>query len=66
MKSLVGGIDVGSERHHVIIMNDKEEILYDREVAQKFSDFHEAIEEFREIEAKEKVTIEFAMEGKNG
>jgi transposase len=66
MKSLVGGIDVGSERHHVIIMNDKEEILYDREVAQKFSDFHKAIEEFREIEAKEKVTIEFAMEGKNG
>ena len=66
MKNLVGGIDVGSERHHVIIMNDKEEILYDREVAQKFSDFHEAIEEFREIEAKEKVTIEFAMEGKNG
>jgi transposase len=66
MMSLVGGIDVGSERHHVIIMNDKEEILYDREVAQKFSDFHEAIEEFREIEAKEKVTIEFAMEGKNG
>ncbi len=66
MKNLVGGIDVGSERHHVIIMNDKEEILYDREVEQKFSDFHEAIEEFREIEAKEKVTIEFAMEGKNG
>jgi transposase len=66
MKRFPGGVDVGSERHHVIIMNDKEEILYDREVAQKFSDFHEAIEEFREIEAKEKVTIEFAMEGKNG
>jgi transposase len=66
MKRLAGGIDVGSERHHVIIMNKKEEILYDQEVAQKFSDFHEAIEEFREIEAKEKVTIEFAMEGKNG
>ncbi len=36
MKRISGGIDVGSERHHVIIMNDKEEILYDREVAQKF------------------------------
>ncbi len=66
MKRLCGGIDVGSERHHVIIMNDKEKILYDREIAQKYSAFHEAIEEFREIETKEKVIIEFAMEGKNG
>jgi len=66
LKKIPGGIDVGSERHHVIVMDDKEKILYDREVAHKFSDFHKAIEEFREIETKEKVTIEFAMEGKNG
>jgi len=66
LKNLAGGIDVGSEQHHVIIMNDKEEMLYDRKVAHKFSEFYEAIEEFREIEAKEKVTITFAMEGKNG
>ncbi len=66
MKRFPGGIDVGSERHHVIIMDNQEQILYDREVTCKFSDFHKAIEEFREIEAKEKMTIEFAMEGKNG
>ncbi len=66
MKNLAGGIDVGSERHHVVIMNDKDEILYDREVMHKFSGFHEAIEEFRKIEAREDVTITFAMEGKNG
>ncbi|MBC8550232.1 MAG: IS110 family transposase [Candidatus Brocadiales bacterium] len=66
MKRLCGGIDVGSERHHVIIMDDKEKILFDREIEQKYSDFNEAIEEFREIEAKEKLAIEFAMEGKNG
>ena len=66
MKSLVGGIDVGSERHHVIIMDDKEKILFDREIEQKYSDFNESIEEFREIETKEKLIIEFAMEGKNG
>ena len=66
MKRIPGGIDVGSEQHHVIIMDDKEKILYDREVAHKFNDFHEAIGEFRKIETKEKVTIEFAMEGKNG
>jgi len=47
-------------------MDDKEKILFDREIEQKYSDFHEAVEEFREIEAKEKLAIEFAMEGKNG
>lgn len=66
MKMYPGGIDVGSERHHVIIMDNKEKILYDREVTCKFSDFHKMIEKIREIEAKEKVIIEFAMEGKNG
>jgi transposase len=66
VKRLCGGIDVGSEWHHVIIMDDKEKILFDREIKQKYSDFHEAIEEFREIETKEKLVIEFAMEGKNG
>ena len=66
MKKLSGGIDIGSGEHHVIIINDKEKILYDRAVAQKFSEFYEAIEEFREIETREKVTITFAMEGKNG
>ena len=66
MKKLHGGIDVGSEQHHVIIMDDKEKILYDREVAHKYSEFYEAIEEFRKIETREKVTIKFAMEGKNG
>ncbi|GMT48192.1 MAG: hypothetical protein IEMM0007_1758 [bacterium] len=36
LKKLHGGIDVGSEQHHVIIMDDKEKILYDREVAHKY------------------------------
>jgi transposase len=66
LKKLLGGIDIGSEEHHVIIMNDKEKILYDRKIAHKFSKFYEAIEEIREIEGREKVTVEFAMEGKNG
>jgi len=66
LKKLSGGIDIGSGEHHVIIINDKEKILYDRAVAHKFSEFYEAIEEFREIETREKVTITFAMEGKNG
>jgi transposase len=66
VKVLWGGIDVGSENHHVIIMSDKEKILYDRKIAHKFSEFYEAIEEMRKIEGREEGTIEFAMEGKNG
>jgi len=66
LKVLTAEIDIGSEQHHVIIMDGKEKILYDREVAHKYSDFLEAIEKFKEIEAKEKVAIGFAMEGKNG
>lgn len=66
MKKLLGGIDIGSEEHHVIIMDGKEKILYDGKIAHKMSEFYEAIEEIRKIEGREKGTVEFAMEGKNG
>jgi len=29
MKRLSGEIDIGSEPHHIIIMNDEEKILYE-------------------------------------
>lgn len=66
MKRLSGGIDIGSERHHVIIMGDEERILYDQKVSHKFSEFHRAVKEFREIEEREGGKISFAIEGKNG
>jgi len=47
MKSLPGGIDIGSENHHVIIMDDNGKILYDRKVAHRLSEFREAVGEFR-------------------
>ena len=53
MKNLLGGIDVGSEKHHVIIMNEKEKIFYDRKISHKFSGFYEAIKEIRKIERRE-------------
>ena len=40
---LHGGIDIGSESHHVIIMDDSGKILCDRKVAHRFSEFYEAI-----------------------
>ena len=66
MKSLSGGIDIGSEHHHVIIMGDEEKILYDQKVSHKFNEFHRAVKEFREIEEREEGPISFAIEGKNG
>jgi transposase len=63
---LTGGIDIGSESHHVIIMDGSGKVLYDRKVAHKFSKFHEAIGEFRGIEEKQRGEITFAIEGKNG
>jgi activator of 2-hydroxyglutaryl-CoA dehydratase len=32
---LPGGIDIGSESHHVIIMDDNGKIVYDRKVVKK-------------------------------
>jgi len=66
MKSLSGGIDIGSESHHVIIMDNTGEVLCDRKVAHKFSEFHKAILEFKGIEEREQGEIAFAIEGKNG
>lgn len=66
MKVLLGGIDIGSEEHHIIIMDEKDRILYDRKTAHKMSEFYKAIGEIREIERREKGTVKFAMEGKNG
>ncbi len=66
MKSLSGGIDIGSESHHVIIMDGNGKVLYDRKVAHKFREFREVIGEFRGIEEREQGEITFALEGKNG
>jgi transposase len=66
LKMLTGGIDIGSESHHVIIMDGTGKVLYDRKVAHKFSKFLEAIGEFRGIEEKQRGEIAFAIEGKNG
>ena len=66
MKRLSGGIDIGSEYHHIIIMDEEEKILYDKKIPHKFSEFYKAIKESREIEEREKGLISFAVEGKNG
>ena len=66
MKKLSGGIDIGSEYHHIIIMDDEQKILYDKKIAHRFSEFYKAIKEFKGIKEREKGIISFAIEGKNG
>ena len=66
MKSLFGGIDVGSESHHVIILAGDGKVLYDRTVMHSFREFRDVIGKFRELEEKEQGEIAFAIEGKNG
>ena len=66
MKRLSGGIDVGSESHHITILDDEDNVLYNQKVAHKLSEFAESIKLFKQIEKKEKGVISFALEGKNG
>jgi transposase len=47
-------------------MDDSGKVLYDRKVAHRFSEFHEAIGELRGLEERELGKITFAIEGKNG
>ncbi|MBA7631548.1 IS110 family transposase ISCps4 [subsurface metagenome] len=66
MKRLSGGIDVGSESHHIIILDEEDNILYNQKVAHKLNEFTENIKLFKQLEKKERGKLSFALEGKNG
>jgi len=66
MKRLSGGIDVGSETHHVTILDEECNVLYNKKISHKINEFTENIKLFKQIERKEKGKISFALEGKNG
>jgi transposase len=66
MKRLSGGIDVGSESHHIIILDEEDNFLYNKKIAHRINEFTENINLFRKIEKKEGGKISFALEGKNG
>jgi transposase len=66
VKRLSGGIDIGSNYHHIIILDDEGKIVYDQKIAHRFSEFYKAIKEFKGIKAREKAILSFAIEGKNG
>ena len=66
MKKLSGGIDVGSESHHIVILDEEDNFLYNQKVTHKLNEFAESIKLFKKIERKEGGKISFALEGKNG
>ena len=66
MKRLSGGIDVGSESHHIIILDEEDNFLYNQKVAHKINEFTENIKLFKRLEKQEGGKLSFALEGKNG
>lgn len=66
LKELSGGIDIGSELHHVVVFSESGEILYDKRVLHRFRAFNEVVSELKEIERRTSGKISFAIEGKNG
>lgn len=66
MKKFSGGIDIGSEYHHIIIMDEEEKVLYDQKIRHNISEFHRVLKELKVIEKKQRGRISFAIEGKNG
>ena len=66
MKRLSGGIDIGSESHHIIILDEEDNVLYNKKISHKIDEFTKSINLFRKIEKKERGKLSFALEGKNG
>lgn len=66
MKSMLGGIDVGSEFHHIFIIDDEDNTVFDSKVKHIGEELHKAVEEFKGLQRKFSVSLSFAMEGRNG
>jgi activator of 2-hydroxyglutaryl-CoA dehydratase len=66
MKRLSGGIDVGSESHHIIILDEEDKVLYNQKISHRINEFTENIKLFKQLEKQERGKISFALEGKNG
>lgn len=66
MKRLSGGIDIGCQSHHIVILDEEDNVLYNQKIAHKLNEFAECIKLFRKLEKQEGGKLSFALEGKNG
>jgi len=66
MKRLSGGIDIGGNFHHMIILDEKEQVLYQKRIPHQLKEMKQIMKELKYLEKKEKAQLSFALEGKNG
>jgi transposase len=66
MKRLSGGIDIGSESHHITILDEEDNVLYNKKISHRLNEFAENINLFKQIEKQEGGKLSFALEEKNG
>ena len=66
MKRLSGGIDIGRYTHHIIILDEKEQILYQRKLPHQLGEIKETMKKLKSLQKKENAQLSFALEGKNG
>jgi len=66
MKRLSGGIDIGSESHHITILDEEDNVLYNKKISHKINEFTENTNLFKQLEKQERGKLSFALEGKNG
>jgi len=64
MKGLSERIDIGSDSHHMIILGEKEHILYQQKVSHQLKEMKETIKQLKYLEKKEKAKLTFALEKK--
>ena len=66
MKRLSGGIDIGGDFHHMIILDEQQQVLYQKRIPQKLKEMKQIMKELTCLEKKEKAQLSFVLEGKNG
>jgi len=66
MKRLSGGIDIGRYTHQLIILDEKEQVLYQKKLVHNLGEMKQTMKELKYLEKKEKAQLSFALEGKNG
>ena len=66
MKRLSGGIDIGKDFHQMMILDEKEQVIYQKRIPQKLKEMKEIMKELTCLEKKEKAKLSFVLEGKNG
>ena len=66
MKRLSGGIDIGGDFHHMIILDDQEQVIYQKKLAHNLAEMTETMKELKSLQKKQKARLSFVLEGKNG